>query len=90
MRSIIALNASGLQRYFYKNSVWAAHCHFHLQNHFHDAYGVLRTVQQNASKIRETFLEDRAEHLAATHAGVTKADALRQLIAAERALFLYI
>ena len=48
------------------------------------AYGVLRQVQQNASKIRETFLEDRAEHLAATRDGVTKAVALRQLIAAER------
>ena len=49
-----------------------------------NAYGVLRQVQQNASKIRETFLEDRAEHLAATRDGVTKAVALRQLIAAER------
>jgi hypothetical protein len=34
--------------------------------------------------IRETFLEDRAEHLAATRDGVAKAVALRQLIAAER------
>ena len=30
------------------------------------------------------FLKDRAEHLAATRDGVTKAVALRQLIAAER------
>jgi hypothetical protein len=48
------------------------------------AYDALRKVQQNASKIRETFLEDRAEHLAATRDGVTKAVAIRQLIAAER------
>jgi hypothetical protein len=46
-----------------------------------EAYGVIRTVQQNSSKIRETFLENRAEHLAATRDGVTKAAALRQLIA---------
>jgi hypothetical protein len=46
------------------------------QAQIQEAYGVLRTVQQNASKIRETFLEDRAEHLAATRDGVTKADAL--------------
>ena len=31
-----------------------------------EAYRALRQVQQNASKIRETFLEDRAEHLAST------------------------
>jgi hypothetical protein len=56
-----------------------------------DAYGVLRTVlhQQNASKIRETFLEDRAERAPCTSqpatrdGGVTKqADAICQLIIA--------
>jgi ubiquitin len=51
-----------------------------------DAYGILRTLQQNASKIREMFLEDCAEHLAAMRGGVTKADALCQLIAAEALL----
>jgi len=48
-----------------------------------DAYSLLRKVQKNAKQIRETFLEDRAEHLAETRE-VTKAAALKQLIAAER------
>jgi hypothetical protein len=48
-----------------------------------EAYAALRKVQRNAKLIRETFLEDRAEHLEATR-NITKADALRQLVAAER------
>jgi hypothetical protein len=47
-----------------------------------DAYAALRRVQRNAKIIRKTFLEDRAEHLEATR-NITKADALRQLVAAE-------
>jgi hypothetical protein len=47
-----------------------------------DAYNVLRKVQRHAKVIRDAFLEDRAEHLEAT-GNITKADALRQLIAAE-------
>jgi hypothetical protein len=49
-----------------------------------EAYGVLRAVQENATKIRETFLEDRATHIVYTRNGVTKAAALQQWISAER------
>jgi hypothetical protein len=49
-----------------------------------ETYGVLQTVQMNTTKIRETFLKDRAEHIADTRDGITKAAALWQLIAAER------
>jgi hypothetical protein len=48
-----------------------------------DAYTILRKVQANAKQIRDSFLEDRAEHLAETQ-HTTKAAALRQLLAAER------
>jgi hypothetical protein len=48
-----------------------------------EAYGALRKVQRRAKLLRETFLEDRAEHLEATR-NITKAAALRQLVAAER------
>jgi hypothetical protein len=48
-----------------------------------DAYQCLRKVQQNAKVIRDAFLEDRAEHMEATR-NITKADALKQLITAER------
>lgn len=48
-----------------------------------DAYDLLRKVQKNAKQIRESFLEDRAEHLEETRE-ISKAAALRQLIAAER------
>jgi hypothetical protein len=47
-----------------------------------EAYAALRKVQRHAKTIRETFLEDGAEHLEATH-NITKADALCQLVAAE-------
>jgi hypothetical protein len=47
------------------------------------AYVVLRQVQKDARKIRDTFLEDRAEHLAETQ-HITKATALRQLLRAEK------
>jgi hypothetical protein len=48
-----------------------------------EAYALLRQVQQNAKKIRDSFLEDRADHLAATN-NTDKATALRQLLRAER------
>ena len=48
-----------------------------------EAYAVLRQVQLNATKIRESFLDDRAEHLASTRQ-IQKETALRQLIRAER------
>ena len=48
-----------------------------------EAYSVLRQVQQNATKIRESFLDDRAEHLANTR-NIQKETALRELIRAER------
>jgi hypothetical protein len=48
-----------------------------------EAYQILRKVQKHARQIRETFLEDRAEHLADTR-DMTKANALRQLLMAER------
>ena len=48
-----------------------------------EAYKTLRKVQKNARRIRESFLEDRAEHLAETRE-ISKAVALRQLLTAER------
>ena len=48
-----------------------------------EAYALLRQVQDNAKQIRDSFLEDRAEHLADTQ-NITKEAALRKLIAAER------
>jgi hypothetical protein len=48
-----------------------------------EAYGVLRKVQQNATMIRNAFLDDRAEHLANTR-NIQKEVALRELIRAER------
>jgi hypothetical protein len=48
-----------------------------------DAYSLLRKVQKKAKEIRESFLEDRAAHLEETRE-ITKAAAIRQLIAAER------
>jgi hypothetical protein len=50
---------------------------------FKAAYAVLRQVQKDARKIRDTFLEDRAEHLAKTQ-HITKATALKQLLKAEK------
>jgi hypothetical protein len=47
------------------------------------AYATLRQVQKDARKIRDSFLEDRAEHLAETQ-HTTKAAALRQLLRAEK------
>jgi UDP-N-acetylglucosamine:LPS N-acetylglucosamine transferase len=44
-----------------------------------DAYATLRKVQQNARKIRETFLEDLAEHMADTR-HTDKATTLKQLL----------
>jgi hypothetical protein len=44
-----------------------------------EAYALLRKVQANAKQIRDTFLEDCAEHLANTR-NIDKATALRQLI----------
>jgi hypothetical protein len=44
---------------------------------------LLRQVQAKVKTIRESFLEDRAEHLAETQ-HMTQAAALRQLISAER------
>jgi hypothetical protein len=47
------------------------------------AYAVLWQVQKGARKIRDTFLEDRAEHLVETQ-NTTKVAALRQLLQAEK------
>jgi hypothetical protein len=47
------------------------------------AYAVLRQVQKDARKIRDSFLEDRADHLAETQQ-TTKAMALKQLLRAEK------
>jgi hypothetical protein len=47
------------------------------------AYAILRQVQKDACKIRDSFLEDHAEHLAETQ-NTTKAAALRQLLCAEK------
>jgi hypothetical protein len=48
-----------------------------------EAYAVLRQVQRDAKKIRDSFLDDRAEHLASTRQ-IDKATAVRQLLRAER------
>jgi hypothetical protein len=48
-----------------------------------EAYKTLCKVQKNARRIRETFLEDRAKHIAETRE-IVKAAALRQLFSAER------
>jgi hypothetical protein len=53
-----------------------------------EAYTLLRKVQANAKQIRESFLEDRAEHLADTQQ-MTKAAALRQLLSAERSASIF-
>ena len=47
-----------------------------------EAYQTLRTVQQHAKAIRDSFLEDRAEHLAETRQ-LDQSTALRQLLRAE-------
>jgi hypothetical protein len=47
-----------------------------------EAYKTLRKVQKNARRIRESFLEDRAEHLSETRE-ISKAVALRQLLTTE-------
>jgi hypothetical protein len=47
-----------------------------------EAYAVLRQVQRDAKKIRDSFLDDRAEHLASTRQ-IDKATAVRQLLHAE-------
>jgi hypothetical protein len=53
-----------------------------------EAYNILRKAQKHAKRIRETFLEDRAEHLAETR-DMTKAAAVRQLLLAERSSAIY-
>jgi hypothetical protein len=47
------------------------------------AYAILRQVQKDAYKIRDSFLEDRAEHLAETQ-NTTEVAALQQLLRAEK------
>jgi hypothetical protein len=53
-----------------------------------EAYNILRKAQKHAKRIRETFLKDRAEHLAETR-DMTKAAAVRQLLLAERSSAIY-
>ena len=48
-----------------------------------EAYKVLRQVQANARQIRDSFLINRAEHLAETRQ-LTKAQAIRQILQAEQ------
>jgi hypothetical protein len=48
-----------------------------------DAYALLRQIQCDARQIRDSFLEDRATHLAETR-NMDKAQAIRQLLQAER------
>ena len=47
-----------------------------------DAYQTLQKVQKHARQIRDSFLEDRAKHLASTKE-ITKAAAVQQILHAE-------
>ena len=65
-------------------SLWnRAEAIIHAKAQLKAAYAVLRQVQRDAKKIRDSFLDDRAEHLAETRQ-IDKATAVRQLLRAER------
>jgi hypothetical protein len=53
-----------------------------------EVYNILWKVQMRSRQIREMFLEDRAEHLAETQ-DMTKANALQQLLMAERSFLIF-
>ena len=55
----------------------------HAKKQLKEAYATLRKVQKHAKQIRDSFLMDRAEHLANT-SNITKANALQQLLCTER------
>jgi hypothetical protein len=65
-------------------SLWnRAEAIIHAKAQLKAAYAVLRQVQRDAKKIRDSFLDNRAEHLAETRQ-IDKATAVRQLLRAEQ------